>query len=209
MTDQQSSVRLYVVCGVALALSAVASLQANFASRLAQPSAVAVLNWLDVTQKLDQWKVIQEELDLDQGKLLEKNLGRAQQQKELRDQLEILGKDTQTFRDTLEKLQRMSVLDKAEAELEEGLLRSRRLEEQIKIYIDISEAVAAIAERDGWDVVIWDDSVSKLPNLAEIRGLDEAVELISRRQVFYTNKNTVDITDDVSQFMNNDFNAGG
>lgn len=72
------------------------------------------------------------------------------------------------------------------------------------IYNKIQQAVGDVANRDGWDLVLIDDSKAALPGMAAEQQMNQLI--LSKRVLFAAPG--VDITEDVKTLMNNQFNAG-
>jgi Skp family chaperone for outer membrane proteins len=66
-----------------------------------------------------------------------------------------------------------------------------------RIYIDIRDGVRNVAQNNGYDVVLVDDSVVQMPSGSEA----DVKRNISARRILYANP-TIDITDELIQFMN-------
>lgn len=72
-----------------------------------------------------------------------------------------------------------------------------------QLFNKVQRAVCDIAARDGWDLVLIDDSTLDLPEMATEQQMLQLI--LSRRVLCATGK--VEITDDVRTLMNNQFNA--
>ncbi|MEM7622002.1 MAG: OmpH family outer membrane protein [Planctomycetota bacterium] len=76
-----------------------------------------------------------------------------------------------------------------------------------ELYGKITEAVGRIAERDGYDIVLFDDKSISLndPSSASFAG---SVNAIKSKKVLYAS-DVVDLTNSVLALMNNEYAAGG
>jgi|JRYH01.1.fsa_nt_gb Skp family chaperone for outer membrane proteins len=72
------------------------------------------------------------------------------------------------------------------------------------LFKKVQAAVADISARDGWDIVMIDDSSIDLPEMANEQ---QMLQMILARRVLAAT-DSVDITDEVRTLMNNQFNAG-
>lgn len=73
-----------------------------------------------------------------------------------------------------------------------------------EVYEQIKQAVAAMAEQNGYDIVFVDDSRAKLPEKVSEA---EMTRQISARRMLYSSPQ-LDVTDDLITRMNNAFTAG-
>jgi len=165
----------------------------------ARPTAVAVVNWLDMTDKLDAWKNIKVTLQDEEDGFNQENEDRVNQIKAKQEELKILPPDGDTFDDATQELKGMIAQYQTWSKLQADRLNKKELHAQLSLYNKINEAVKVIAQRDGWDIVLWNDSISKKVSLDK---LQESAQLISTRHVFYAAE-AVDISDTVIQYMNN------
>lgn len=207
MSTRKSRIITYSLIFAALGLSAAASLQATLVIRfVAEPTAIATIDWLAATEELDEWKAIRDSLDKQKQALQEEANRRKTEQEGLLEQLELLGEGNAAYEKAVEEYRFKVFQNQGWVEFKQEELQRKELQAQIGLYNKISEAVAAVATRDGWDIVIWDDSESKRPDL---ENLQRSLEQVSRRIVLYTDRASADITKDVVQFMNNNFRSGG
>ncbi|MEL6499383.1 MAG: OmpH family outer membrane protein [Planctomycetota bacterium] len=76
-----------------------------------------------------------------------------------------------------------------------------------ELYGKITEAVTRIAERDGYDIVLFDDKSISLNDQAAA-SFAGSVEAIKSKKVLYAS-DVVDLTNSVLALMNNEYAAGG
>ena len=185
---------------LALCATSFAALRARSGERPKAPAtAIAVIDWLNMTDKLDAWTTVRVEL-----KDKEEAYKKASDEKRAQitakgDELKILPKEGPAFDQANQEIQSQIAQFKTWSKLEEERLVKMELREQLTLYQKINDAVKAIAERDGWDIVLWNDSGSKDIDFAH---LEESAQLISTRHIFYA-ADAVDITETVIQYMNN------
>jgi Skp family chaperone for outer membrane proteins len=169
----------------------------------AGPSAVAVV---DLTRLLD---------GLDERAALEQELNQEIEQRQaeldrVTGAIERMGQDIQTLaEDDPNRTQRIRELRMKEIEAralrnfiqeELSLEKGRMLG---NLFNKIQNSVADIAARDGWDLVLIDDSSLELPSQVNEQ---QMLQLVLSRRVLAAGER-VDITDDVRTLMNNRFNA--
>lgn len=182
---------------------------ANAARPPANPTAVAVVNLPKVLQSLDERTVRQDAMT----KATE---SRQKQLDELTKRIEALTLEldpkeggtikpgTSEYRDKLIQLRELQVTLDARFKLLEQVLSFERGTIMRELYVKIDGAVKRIADRDGYDVVLLDDTDFKLPNEASQDDMNRA---ILARSVLYRH-NSIDITEQVVQLLNNEFKAG-
>lgn len=201
---RRNSALLLALVGIGIGLAA--SFQAAALSRKpATPTSVAVVDWFAVTDKVDEWKEMQAELNKLRDSLLEQDSKTQKALAELRESVTVLPEGSDTRRREEEKYVIQKLQYEAWKQFRDNKMQTEQARMQVRLYNRITAAVAKVAQRDGWSIILWDDSRTKTP----VEGkLDEAAELISRRQVLYSRQDAVDITDEIVLLMNNEFNAG-
>lgn len=206
MNNISNRIPLALLTALAITLGVVANLNATSAlRRAAEPTAVAVIDWLAATEKLDLWRSVQADLkDFKEQRQQESDVLKAKL-REMKDTADILPPGSENQKKALDELELESLRVQAWLQFTETRIARRELEAQLLIYKRITETVATIAERDGWDLVLWNDSASKEVDLSK---LQDSAQLISTRHVFYARSAMIDITETVVQRMNNDFKSG-
>lgn len=190
----------------AVAVAVLTTVQASALSRkFASPTPVAVVDWLAVTDKVDEWKEMLVQLKKIEDGLREQDARLVKTLSDLKESILVLPEGSESRQREEDKYILASLESEGLKRFAENKLRTEKAKREVRLYQKISAAVSRIAERDGWQIVLWDDSKNKSPDLNK---LEEAGQLISRRQVFYSRKDAVDITDAVILLMNNEFNAG-
>jgi outer membrane protein len=195
----------------AIVLSAVAwRAGANGASGRppATATAVAVVNLPSVLQNLTEREVRQHDLDAS-AKIRQAQLD------ELTDRIKVIEADldpengtvkqgTRQYRDKVIELRELQVTLEARYKLLNQVLSFDRGSVLRGLYTKIEAAVAQIAERDGYDIVLLDDTGFAIPEEA---GQDDMNRAILSRTMLYTHE-SVDISDQVIRLLNNEFQAG-
>ena len=167
----------------------------------APPTSVAVINWLDMTDNLTRWKTIDLELTDQENNFETERQKREAEIKALMDQLEVTtGTDSEQA--LVSEIKEKQAAYQSWVQVKLGELQNNRLKAQIDLYVEINDAVKVIAEREGFDLVLWNDSEAKIRDLATMPP-NQAATLISSRHVFYASE-AIDITQTVTDFMNND-----
>ncbi len=190
---------------IAIGVGLMASLQASALSRKpATPTAVAVVDWIAVTDKVDEWKEMQAQLKKIRDGLVEEESKMQKSLADLKESMGVLPEGSESRRREEDKWILQSLQAQTWQKFRDNKLQSEQALRQVRLYNKIAAAIAKVADRDGWDIVLWDDSRNKQ---ADENRLDAAAELISRRQVLFSRKQTVDITDEIILLMNNEFNA--
>lgn len=182
---------------------------ANAARPPANPTAVATVNLPQILQNL-------EERNVRQASMTKAVEARQAQLDELTKRIEALQMEldpeqggtlkpgTTEYRDKLIQLRELQVTLDARFKLLEQVLSFERGSVMRDLYLKIEDAVERIAERDGYDVVLLDDTDFTLPQEA---GQDDMNRAILARSVVYRH-DSIDITNQVVQLMNNEFKAG-
>ncbi|MCC6907727.1 MAG: OmpH family outer membrane protein [Phycisphaerales bacterium] len=202
---KRNSATLLAIAGICIGL--MATLRASALSRKpATPTAVAVVDWIAITDKSAEWKEMQTQLETIGDELEQQSSAMQKTIADLKESVSVLPEGSENRRKEEDKFILESLKYDSWKKFAENKYGSEKALRQVQLYNRITAAVAQVAERDGWDIVLWDDARSKKVDEAK---LDAAAELISRRQVFYSRKDVVDITDEVILLMNNEFKAGG
>jgi len=169
----------------------------------ANPSAVAVVNLGVLLAGLDERKFLEadlnKEIELRQAELN----GIVDEIKRMQEDIKVLpegdSKTIQMIRDfSIKKVQAEALGQFVQEQLsyEKGKMLAT-------IYKKIQSAVCDIVTRDGWDIVMIDDSGPDLPELATEQQMNQLI--LSRR--ILCSASGVDITEHVKTLMNNQFNA--
>jgi len=169
----------------------------------ASPSAVAVVDLSKLLEGLDERKFLEADLNKEIALRQAELNGIVDEIKLLQDDIKLLvegdPKTIQMIRDFRIK----EVQAKALNQFVQEQLSYEKGKMLATIYNKIQTAVCDIAERDGWDIVMIDDSGPSLPELATEQQMNQ---LILSRRILCSAKG-VDITEHVKTLMNNQFNA--
>jgi Skp family chaperone for outer membrane proteins len=191
-------------CAVIGAAFVIGSGTANAtAARAASPSAVAVVDLGELLEGLDERGYLENELNKEID----------QRQQELNDivkEIERMQEDIKTLPEgdsrTIQKIRDFRIKEVQARALSQFVQEQLSLEKGkmlATIYNKIQTAVCDVTNRDGWDLVLIDDSGPNLPELANEQQMNQLI--LARRILCASSR--VDITSDVKTLMNNQFNA--
>jgi Skp family chaperone for outer membrane proteins len=190
----------------ALALLATAALAFSTGRRAAPPTPVAVIDVQTLLDGLEQRPALERELqafiDTRQAQLNEV----VEAVRAAQDEVELAREDSPQRRDALRRLREAQNVARFRREAFDREILIERGTIWSTLFKQIDDAVDEVAARDGWQLVIHNDSSLELP--VQGRPEPEVIEFILRRKVLYA-ESAVDITDEVRTVMNNRFNAGG
>lgn len=169
----------------------------------AQPTAIAVVDIVDVIAGLDEPAVLEEQLN-------SRREARQQQLDEIVDELKILEADLQMLtrgtdehREKLRAYLEKQAVAKARREVLSQIVSIDLGSVRAGMYMKVEQAIKDIADRDGYDIVLMDDSKFPLPENAPDADVYRA---IITKSVVYRH-DSIDITQQVITLMNNEFNA--
>lgn len=170
----------------------------------ATPTAVATIDIVTILDQLEERNVLEARLQASLGE-------RQQQLEELRKRLEntqadleTLDQQTPAYREKVRELLELRNLAQTRRQILEQIISVERAELLRSLYDKIAISIGRVADRDGWDVVLLDDSAFPLPQ-GDVSDRDIERNIVSRGVIH--RHDSVDITADVIQLMNNEFNA--
>lgn len=199
MNTRRNGWLAFVLAGLVAGIGSVASLKATSTSNwFAEGTAVAVVDWLAVTDQLTAWQEAKARLNDRKAVFQEELTTREGEVRAIRDNLEVLPADSPAYQQEAAKLRQKTVELQAWAQYAEQEMQRDELREQLTVFKRIEEAVKAIAQRDGYMLVLWNDSRNKAVNMRE---LSDSAQRIATRQIIYAN-DAIDITDEVAQYLN-------
>jgi len=175
---------------------------ANNSSRPpAQATAVATVDIVEIIDKLEERKVRESELEA-------RKEARQIQINEVTDQLKIMQADlaaldrsTDEYKDKIREAMEMQAVAKARGEALNQILSIDRGNVTREMYNKVSDAISRIADREGYDIVLFDDSL--FPVMEDAPFNDVYRSIISKSVLYH--HNTTDITMQVYTLMNNEF----
>lgn len=169
----------------------------------AQPTAVAVVDLVAVLEGLN------ERADLERN--LERELEtRRQQIQDVNTQIETVQADLETLaagsderREKARELFELQAIGEARARAINQIVSIEKGAVFRELYEKIEEAIAELSQRDGYDAVFLNDATFPIPTNASDIDVERA---ILSRSVLYAHP-SVDITDSLVAFMNNQYAA--
>ena len=169
----------------------------------AQPTAVAVVDVQQVFNTIKERTQMRAELQDRAQKLEQQEKSRRQKIEQLRQQLNAQAPGTAAYKDTQDKLRKSAIerqvwvkFQQRQLNLERGLLVE-------KLYRRVLDTVGKIASERGFDLVLYK---SGDPDF-QYQKPEQLLSQIAVRKVLYAEDGT-DITDQVVQRLNNEFEAG-
>lgn len=168
----------------------------------AKPTAVAVVNVAELISKCDKNKAFQAEVQKRDAAFVQERTKRQQAITKLRNDLDIVA--------NAERQKKIREITKATYEYQaweqierQNLLRDQRMF-LIELYGDIDAAVSAIAQREGYDIVLFDTPTPDFDTIAP----DQLIQVIGNRRVVYR-ADEVSITAVVLEKLNRDYKNRG
>ena len=192
---------LLAVIGVG-AIFSTGRANANAASA-AGSSAVAVVDLAKLLDGLDERGFMEQDLN----KEIEKRQSELDQTtgelKRMEEDIKILADDDPNKIERVRDLRLKEVEARALKQFVQEQLSIEKGRMLVTLYNKVQLAVCDIAARDGWDLVLIDDSTLDLPEMATEQ---QMLQLILSRRVLCATDG-INITDEVRTLMNNQFNA--
>lgn len=170
----------------------------------APKTAVAVVNVADLINKCDKNKDFTAEVQRRIGKIQQESEEKQKKIKTMQLELDVIA-DAQQRTDKERQIIRAIAEFRAWQQIEqEYIARDQRLN-LIDLYGDIDKTVAAVAQREGYDLVLFS---TPTPDFSQLNP-DQLIQVISNRRVIYQT-DRVDLTKIVLEQMNLDYiNRGG
>lgn len=177
---------------------------ANSASNARPPANPTAIATIDVVAVFDQLKELSD---------MESRLEGRQQtsQSELEEvanrlktiiaDLEVLTRGTEEHRNKVRERMELQAVLEARGEALNQILSIERGSMTRELYNKVSDAIARIADREGYDAVFFDDSKFIVP---ENNPYESVYRAIVTRSLLYRH-NTIDITDQVVSLMNSEY----
>jgi Skp family chaperone for outer membrane proteins len=203
---------LLAVVAIAIATVGLLRPQAD-ASAVARPTppAVATVDLVSVITQLDEFQAIDKKIKADGEK-------KKAEIEQLSTEIEGMQEDLKRLdpnSDAYDEIFRQLNMKAGFRELRGTMLIRWQSEDNARVLTELYEkaleAVADVAKRDGWDVVVHTGqktAVPRNPNIRAEQAMDFVEDWIQSRRVIYSNS-AVDISSSVVQHMNNRFHAGG
>lgn len=173
------------------------------ATRLANPSSVAAVDLAKLLDGLAEREFLENQLNQEiaaRQTELDTLLGEINRMSE---DIKLLPEEDASRISRIRDLRLKEVQARALREFVQQQLSVEKGKMLATLYTKIAAAVQEIASRDGWDIVMIDDSTLELPQMANEQ---QMLQLILSRRVLAINSR-VEVTDAVRTLMNNQFNA--
>lgn len=179
------------------------------APAVAQTAARAVkVGTIDLNKVLDQMdeKTFRERQLESFLKNLEDSVNQiAKQLQASKEELKILPQNGPAYLAKREEVLRLTARVQAEAQAAKILAEDKKKVMQIDLYEKITDSTKDFAKKNGYDLILVDDSKEKIPQDASPQQAQAA--MISKRVMFAAAD--IDVSDMVAQQMNNEFKATG
>jgi Skp family chaperone for outer membrane proteins len=194
-----------VAIAIMVSLSAVAwNAQATSARLAAQPVAVATVDIVKIIDGLEEREVLEKDLQI-------RTDARQNQLNEVLERLQILSanleesgdRTSDDYKEQVRQFYELRAVAEARREALTQIISIDLGTVRREMFLKVSDAIGRIAEREGYDIVMLDDSLFPLPENAADADVYRA---IITKSIIYR-KDSVDITDDVVILMNNEFTA--
>jgi len=173
------------------------------AVRLANPSSVAVVDLAVLLDGLDERGFLEDQLNQEiaaRQAELDRLVGEIER---MREDINLLPEEDASRISRIRDLRLKEVEARALREFVQQQLSVEKGRMLATLYNKVRTAVCEIAARDGWDLILIDDSDLELPQTASEQ---QMLQLILNRRVLCAD-DRISITDEVRTLMNNQFNA--
>ena len=187
---------------VALFATSYAQLQGQNAN--AKPTAVATVDLNALLLNLDEQSAIKAAIIVMQEKMQRQEQEKKTELKALQEDLKISKQGTDSAKKLMEKLQMKAMEFEVWGKFAQQKLANEQVIRTKAIYKKLTETIAEVAKKNKCDVVLQKDGVKDFAKL-RVQNNQQLLNVIGGHKVLYA-ANTIDITDEVTQKMNNDFN---
>ncbi|MCR9074404.1 MAG: OmpH family outer membrane protein [bacterium] len=174
---------------------------ANTTRPPAQPTAVATVDIVTIFDQLTELKDLEAKLEQrrtsSQADLEEVNT----RLKTISADLEAMTRGTEDYKNKVKDAMELQAVLKARSEALNQILSIERGSMTRDLYNKVSDAISRISEREGYDVVLFDDSTFIVPENAAYQDVYRA---IVTRSLMYRH-DSVDITGQVVSLMNSEY----
>lgn len=174
---------------------------ANMTRPPAQPTAVATVDIVTIFDQLTELKDLEAKLEQrrtsSQADLEEVNT----RLKTISADLEAMTRGTEDYKNKVKDAMELQAVLKARSEALNQILSIERGSMTRDLYNKVSDAISRISDREGYDVVLFDDSTFIVPENAAYQDVYRA---IVTRSLMYRH-DSVDITNQVVSLMNSEY----
>lgn len=174
---------------------------ANFNRPPAAPTAVATVDLVAVLEGLSEKAVLEQRLEQSLADRQAQLQTVVDQIKNAQADLQTISEGTAEYREKVRQVLELQAVAEARRNILQRIIAFEKGDMLRNIHGKIETTVTRISERDGYDVVLLDDSLFPLPPEAADRDIERAI----LTQTIVYRHNTVDITSQVINQMNNEF----
>lgn len=170
------------------------------------PAPATSIATVDISEIINQLK----ERETHENTLEQNMIARQGQLDEVADKIRILEADLSSgtpgsdeYKDKLRQHMEIKAVFQARSEALNAIVSIDRGNVMRELYNKVSESISRIADREGYDIVLFDDSLFEVPNGAEFA---DVFRSIVTKSVIYRH-DSVNITDQVVNLMNSEYSA--
>jgi Skp family chaperone for outer membrane proteins len=168
----------------------------------ASPTRVAVCDVISILRDYEKAKGVTAGLESLRDEIKEKDQQRQQEIESLQLELQSYRTDSEQFRQTRDKIERLAIERKAWLEYQKAVALREHHQQYREIYDEILNKVQQVAEQSGYDMVLFRSQQQLLPT----QSTGQLLEEIERRKVLYSSAR-VDITPVVLESLNAEYAA--
>lgn len=176
---------------------------ANSSRPPAQPTAVVTVDIVEIIDRLDERKVLETKLEANKNKRQAQITEVTDRLRTLQADIETLKRGTDEYKEKVRQAMETQAVAKARAEALNKILSIDRGTVTREMYNKVIDAISRIADREGYDIVLFDDSLFSVPE--EVQFSDVYRSIVTKSVIY--RHSTSDITDQVIILMNNEFTA--
>lgn len=185
-----------MVTGLVVLLGAGAAMQA-------QPTATAVADVQKIFDSLREKTAVEGQLRSRQERLEQQLASKRNEVAQLRQDLGVLAPGGPDYQEKEDQLRKAAVDLRVWAEVEQQRVVGEQVIQVESLYRKTLDTVAQVARDNGYDIVLYKEPA---PNF-DVREPQDLLRLIQLRKVLFA-ADSIDITEQVVQRMNNAFDAG-
>ena len=178
--------------------------EATAAAKAAAPSAGYVVDLGRLLEGLDEREQLEKDLQA-RIETRQKQLDEVRKQmNDVREELAIEARGSEPYRERVREMLELEATAKVRQETLQTIIAVEKGTMLVDLYAKISEAAQTVAEREGYDAIVIDDSKGDLPQQPTEQ---VALQQILSRRVLYAAPR-IDVTDNLRTLMNNQWRAG-
>jgi len=170
----------------------------------AEPTAVAVVDVQAVFDALDEKEAIENQLQQRAQQLQQEEKQRRQEIEQMRSDLEVLGSDSEAYQQQQEEVQQKLIEFRSWRQYSKQKMQRLRGLKIESLYQKTADAAGRVAEDNGYDMVLYKASSTDL----NYENSEQLSQMLQMRKVLWA-RDQLDVTDQVIQRMNNEFESGG